>query len=91
MVTSTTTAEFDYPLDTDASGDAGTNTVWDGTTGVDIGNPISRLLFALRFGDFNLLISSQLTDDSQILFRRDIEERVPRLSWWSGWPEPRIR
>ena len=51
-----------------------------GTTGVDIGNPISRLLFALRFGDFNLLISSQLTDDSQILFRRDIEERVREIA-----------
>ena len=80
VVTSTTTAEFDYPLDTDASGEAGTNTVWDGTTGVDIGNPISRLLFALRFGDFNLLISGQLTDDSQILFRRDIEERVREIA-----------
>jgi uncharacterized protein len=80
VVTSTTTAEFDYPLDTDASGDAGTNTVWEGTTGVDIGNPIGRLLFALRFGDFNLLISSQLTDDSQILFRRDIEERVREIA-----------
>ena len=80
VVTSTTTAEFDYPLDTDASGEAGTNTVWEGTTGVDLGNPISRLLFALRFGDFNLLISGQLTDESQILFRRDIEERVHEIA-----------
>ena len=40
--------------------------------------PAHRALFALRFGDFNLLISNQLTDDSQILFRRDIEERVRR-------------
>ena len=40
----------------------------------------SRALFALRFGDFNLLISGQLTDDSQILFRRDIEERVHEIA-----------
>ena len=65
-----------------------------GTTGVDIGNPISRLLFALRFGDFNLLISGQLTDDSQILFRRDIEERVREIAPFLAYdhdPVPRQR
>ena len=41
---------------------------------------LTRALFALRFGDFNLLISGQLTDDSQILFRRDIEERVREIA-----------
>jgi uncharacterized protein len=80
IVTSTTTPEFDYPLDTDEDGETGTETVWEGTTGVGIGNFFSRLLFTLRFADFNLLISSQLTDDSQILFRRDIEERVREIA-----------
>ena len=80
IVTGTTTAEFDYPLDTDEGGEAGTETVWSGTTGVGIGNPLARALFALRFGDFNMLISNQLTDESQILFRRAIEERVPEIA-----------
>ncbi len=80
IITGTTTAEFDYPLDTDAGGEAGAETVWDGTTGVGIGNPIARALFALRFGDFNLLISNQLTDNSQILYRRDIQSRVPEIA-----------
>jgi hypothetical protein len=80
VVTGTTTAEFDYPLDTDASGEAGTTTVWSGDTGVGIDNPLVRLLFALRFGDFNLLISGQLTDASQILFHRDITERVSEVA-----------
>ncbi|HJP70944.1 MAG TPA: UPF0182 family protein [Candidatus Limnocylindria bacterium] len=79
VVTSTDTNEFDYPVDTDgAEGDA--ETVWSGTTGVGIGNPITRALFALRFGDFNLLISGQLTDDSEVLFRRAITERVPEIA-----------
>ena len=79
VVTSTDTHEFDYPLDTD--GDAeNAETVWDGTTGVGLGNPLTRALFALRFGDFNLLISSQLTGDSQVLFRRAITERVPEIA-----------
>src|SRR5574338_61391 len=78
VVTGTDTAEFDYPLD--ESSEAGATTTWRGTTGVGIGNPLLRLLFALRFGDLNLLISEQLTDDSQILFRRAIDERVPELA-----------
>jgi uncharacterized membrane protein (UPF0182 family) len=80
VVTGTTTSEFDYPLDTDGESDAGATTTWDGTTGVGIGNPIARALFALRFGDFNLLVSGQLTGDSQILFRRLISERVHELA-----------
>ncbi len=80
IVTGTTTAEFDHPLDTDTSGEAGTTTVWSGDTGVGIDNILARALFALRFGDFNLLISGQLTDDSQILFHRNITERVQEVA-----------
>jgi uncharacterized membrane protein (UPF0182 family) len=82
VVTGTRTDEFDYPLDTDGGTDtdSGATTTWSGTTGVGIGNPIARLMFALRFGDLNLIISNQLTDDSQILFRRTIRERVPEIA-----------
>jgi uncharacterized membrane protein (UPF0182 family) len=76
VVVGTNTDEFDYPL-----GDqGGKTTTWNGTTGVGVGNLASRLLFALRFGDLNLLISNQLTDHSQILFRRQIRERVQELA-----------
>ena len=60
--------------------EAGATTTWQGTTGVGVDNFFSRLMFALRFGDFNLLISNQLTDESQILFRRAVQERVPELA-----------
>ena len=82
VVTSTTTDEFDYPLETggDADADTGATTTWNGSTGVGIGNLLSRALFALRFGDFNLLISNQLTDESQILFKRTLEERVREIA-----------
>jgi hypothetical protein len=82
VITGTTTDEFDYPLETDgdADGETGASTTWDGTTGVGVGNLVTRALFALRFGDFNLLISDQLTDESQILFSRTLEERVQQLA-----------
>ena len=78
VITGTTTAEFDFPLDDREEG--GETTRWEGSTGVGIGNPIARALFAFRFGDFNLLISGQLTEDSQILFRREIGDRVSEIA-----------
>ena len=41
IITGTTTAEFDYPLDSDGESEAGAETVWSGTTGVGIGNPLA--------------------------------------------------
>jgi uncharacterized membrane protein (UPF0182 family) len=76
VVTGTQTAEFDYPVGTDANA----TTTWKGSTGVGIGGFFNRLLYALRFGDLNLLISNQLTDASQILFRRTLTERVQAIA-----------
>jgi uncharacterized protein len=75
VVVGTDTQEFDYPL-----ADGEVFTTWRGDNGVGIGNFLSRALFALRFGDMNLVISGQLTDESQILFRRTIGERVEALA-----------
>jgi uncharacterized protein len=76
VVVDTKTDEFDYPL-----GDqGGQTTTWSGNGAVSVGNFFSRLLFAIRFGDLNLMISNQLTDHSQILFRRQIADRVHELA-----------
>ncbi|MGI8871657.1 MAG: UPF0182 family membrane protein [Candidatus Limnocylindria bacterium] len=76
VVVGTRTSEFDYPV----GDEGGQTTSWSGSGAVGLGNPLSRLLFAVRFGDLNLLISNQLTDRSQILFRRSIGERVRELA-----------
>ena len=39
-----------------------------------------RLLFALRFRDLDLLISDQVTADSQLLFHRSLADRLPRIA-----------
>ena len=41
---------------------------------------LQRLLLAWQFGDLNILISGSLTNDSRILFRRNIAERVQTLA-----------
>jgi uncharacterized membrane protein (UPF0182 family) len=42
-----------------------------GTGGVQITSLLTRAAFALRLGDFNLLISDQITSKSRIMFVRD--------------------
>ncbi|MGH9116702.1 MAG: UPF0182 family protein [Acidimicrobiales bacterium] len=51
-----------------------------GNDGVRIGSFLRRAAFALRFGDVNLVVSGNLNDDSRLLMRRDLGERVRALA-----------
>jgi uncharacterized membrane protein (UPF0182 family) len=53
---------------------------YEGADGVGIGSFVRRAAFALRFGDLNPLFSGNLRDDSRILVRRDVDERVRALA-----------
>jgi uncharacterized membrane protein (UPF0182 family) len=68
--------EIDYVRE---DGTAVTNR-YDGEGGVGIGSIHRRLAFALRFGDINPLISGFMTEDSRILYVRDIRERVRTIA-----------
>jgi uncharacterized protein len=74
--------EFDYQRGSaDTGGTAGVVTTrWAGTTGIKLDTTLSRLLFALRFRDFDMLISNQITDQSQLLMNRSIAERLPLIA-----------
>ena len=41
---------------------------------------VRKAAFALRFGDWNLIVSNFLTSDSRIVFERDIRDRVDKLA-----------
>ncbi|MER3418810.1 MAG: UPF0182 family protein, partial [Chloroflexota bacterium] len=74
-------SEFDYPAEaSDASADQGTRTRWQGTTGIRLDTTFARLLFGLRFRDLNLLISDQITAESQLLFHRSLGDRLTRIA-----------
>src|SRR6478736_8700839 len=51
-------------------------TRYKGADGVGLSSWLRRAAFALRFGDQNLLISSQIRDTTKIQFRRDVTDRV---------------
>jgi uncharacterized protein len=66
--------EFDYPS---GNGDVYTN--YTGTHGVPLAG-VNRFLYAAYMGDLNLLITSQVTAKTQILYRRNIVDRVSEIA-----------
>ena len=75
VVVKTRTPEFDYPR-----GEENVYTRYAGEGGVAIGGGLRRLLFALAFGDYRLLVSGNITRESEILYHRTLAERVPRIA-----------
>ena len=75
VLVNTKTPEFDYPL-----GDTNIYTHYEGSGGVQLNNMGRKLLFALKFSDYNLLLSGELTKQSRIMFNRHILERVEKIA-----------
>jgi len=61
------------------------NPHYQGDGGVQLSSLLKKAAFAIRLGDFNLLISGQVTHGSRIIFVRDIQamaqKAAPFLSW----------
>lgn len=76
-VVDTDQPELDYET---GSGQDQEFTAYDGEGGVSLGGRLRRLVFAMRFGDPNLVLSGLLRDDSKVLYRRDIGERVSAVA-----------
>jgi hypothetical protein len=75
VIVRTATREFHYPR---SEGDVYTR--YDGRGGLSIGSFGRKLLFALRFGAYEMLLSSELGSESRILFLRNIRERVQKMA-----------
>jgi len=67
--------EFDYP-----KGDTNVYTKHTAENGIEIGSFIRKLAFAWQLGDINILISGELTPESQLLYRRNIQERLHHIA-----------
>ena len=68
------TPEFDFPQ---GNLDAFTN--YKGTHGVPM-TSVNRALWALRLQEYNLLVSPQVTDKTQLLFNRKVVDRARELA-----------
>jgi uncharacterized protein len=67
--------ELDFQI-----GDETQLTRYEGADGVGIGSYLRRIAFALRFGEYNPLISDFITSDSKIHYIRDVRERAQTLA-----------
>ncbi|WP_024546652.1 UPF0182 family protein [Picosynechococcus sp. NKBG15041c] len=75
VMTDTKVQELDYP-----SGEDNRYNTYDGTGGIDFGNPLKRLIFAQYLRDWRILLSNDLTENTRLLMRRNINERVQAIA-----------
>jgi len=88
---SDTEVEFDYPDDSSANGQK--NYTYTGKGGVPMGNLFARAVFAIKYQEQRILLSSLINSKSKILFERNPRERVAKVAPWltvDGDPYPSI-
>ncbi|WP_347490992.1 UPF0182 family protein [Desulfoscipio sp. XC116] len=75
VIVNTKAQEFDYPVGTENA-----YTTYEGNSGVKINGFLRKVIFALAFADYKMLLASDLQNSSQILYYRNIQDRVPKLA-----------
>jgi uncharacterized protein len=75
VIVRTNISEFHYPKE-----GVEETTRYSGKGGVAIGTLLRKLLFALRFASYDIILSDAITSESRILFNRRISDRVHRLA-----------
>lgn len=71
VLVNTETEEFDFP-----QGSTNQYIRYDGTGGVVLDSFLKKVLIAVRFKDIKILLSSDLTPESKIMFHRSIQDRI---------------
>ena len=83
--------EFDYPDDASANGQK--NVTYSGSGGVPVGSLVNKIVFALKYQEQRILLSSLINKDTKILFNRNPRDRVAKVAPWltlDGDPYPAI-
>jgi len=70
VIVNTKTKEFDYP-----KGNQNLYTSYQGKGGVQLSNIFRRLAYTWNFSDIKILLTNYVTDQSRIMFHRDITNR----------------
>lgn len=75
VIAKTKSREFDYP-----KGEENVYTTYEGKGGVEINSLLKRLFYALRFKSLKLFLSNDITNESRILYYRNIAERIAKIA-----------
>ena len=71
--------ELDRPT---SSGEGETTTTYSGTAGVPISSMTRKLLYAIKYGEPNFLLSDVINENSKILYERDPSDMVRKVAPW---------
>lgn len=80
VVANTKQPELDYQVNSGPQAGQPVETHYASTGGVAVGSFFSRAALALRLGDFNFMISNQITSKSRVLFVRDITQMAQKAA-----------
>lgn len=78
--------------DTD-SDEGDQRTTYDGKGGVSVGSTFNQLMYAIKFGEPNFLLSGRVNGNSKVLYNRTPSERVEKVAPWltvDGDPYPAV-
>lgn len=74
IITNTSEQEFDYP-----SGTSNVYTTYEGDKGIEL-SFLKRIFYAIKEQNIKILVSTNITGDSKILYERNIMDRVTKLA-----------
>ncbi|HUJ17968.1 MAG TPA: UPF0182 family protein [Nitrospirota bacterium] len=84
VIVNTKTKEFSYPTT-----EGNVYSVYTGKGGVRFSSLLMRCLYAAYFGSFNIVLSSDVTDESRILYNREVIKRVAAIAPFLSYdPDP---
>ncbi|MGH3362562.1 MAG: UPF0182 family protein [Nocardioides sp.] len=75
-------SDVELDLGNRSSGDEGQTTTFDGEGGVEVGSFLDQLLYAVKFGEPNFILSERVNENSKVLYYRKPLERVEKLAPW---------
>ena len=77
VVVNTGIKEFDYPL-----GEKNATTTYKAQTGVKVGSFFRKAAWSIRFESLQMMLSSYIKPDSQVLMNRNVKQRINELAPW---------
>ena len=85
--------ELSLPSTGDEAEDERQTTTYAGKGGVAVGGAFNQLMYAIKFGEPNFLLSGRVNDNSKVLYNRTPIERVEKVAPWltiDGDPYPAV-
>jgi uncharacterized membrane protein (UPF0182 family) len=77
--------EFNYPSTKNDGGSSEVNTRYEGRGGFPISSFGMRLVAAVAEGDGNIILTKSLTEESRMMIRRRVPERLNQLAGFLTW------